>query len=63
MTDKLIYIPRDNTQNTPFCRIQEVVETFGLKPTNQNSIKVPKIVETMIRKTLVTILIGSAEWI
>ena len=52
MADKLMYIPNDNTQNNPFCRLQEVVETFSLKPTNQNSIKVPKNVQTMIRKTL-----------
>ena len=29
MTDKLMYIPNDNTQNYLFCRLQLVVETFG----------------------------------
>ena len=45
----MMYIPIDHTQNYPFCRLlQLVVETFGLdtqlnEPTNQNSIKVPKV--------------------
>ena len=29
MADKLMYIPSDDTQNYPFCRLQLVVETFG----------------------------------
>ena len=29
MTDKLMCIPHDETQNNPFCRLQLVVETFG----------------------------------
>ena len=28
MADKLMYIPNDNTQSYPFCRLQFVVETF-----------------------------------
>ena len=28
MSNKLIYIPNDNTQNYPFCRLQLVVESF-----------------------------------
>ena len=28
MADKLMYIPNDDKQNCPFCRIQLVVETF-----------------------------------
>ena len=28
MTDKLMYIPNDDTQNYPFCRLKLVVETF-----------------------------------
>ena len=46
MANKLMYIPNDNTQNYTFCRLQKVVETFGyssFKPTNQNSVKVPKV--------------------
>ena len=27
MTDKLMYIPNDNTQNYQFCRLELVVET------------------------------------
>ena len=29
MADKFMYIPNDNKQNYPFCRIKLVVETFG----------------------------------
>ena len=29
MTDKLMYIPNDDTHNDLFCRFQLVVETFG----------------------------------
>ena len=45
MAGQLIYIPNDDTQIYPFCRLQSVVETYGLL-TNQNSIKVPKIVNS-----------------
>ena len=51
MSDKLIYIHNDDTQNYPFSRLQLVVEMFVKclktqpnEPTNQNS-KVPKIVK------------------
>ena len=40
MANKLIYIPKDITQNQPFCRLQLVVETFGhstYELTNQKS--------------------------
>ena len=55
MADKLMYIPKDETQNYPFCRSQLVVQTFGSlswKPTNRNLIKVPKVVKQQIKKTL-----------
>ncbi len=29
MTDKLMYIPNDDTQNYPFSRLQLLVQTFG----------------------------------
>ena len=29
MTDKLLCIPNDNTQNIPFCRLQLVANMFG----------------------------------
>ena len=54
MGDKLKYIHNNNdTQNYSFCRLQLVVETFGLQinePTNQNSIKVvqPKNKKTLL---------------
>ena len=28
IADKFMYIPNDDTQNYPFCRLQIVVETF-----------------------------------
>ena len=46
-----MYIPNENTQNYPFCRLQLVVETFGnstkCEPTNQNTLKVPKVFKPM----------------
>ena len=29
MADKMMYIPKNDTQNYPFFRLQLVVETFG----------------------------------
>ena len=51
MADKLMYIPNDNKQNYPFCRLQLVVETFG-HPGIQNSFKVPKVVKPTKTKSL-----------
>ncbi len=51
MADKLMYIPNYYTQNYHFCRLQLVVETLG-HLTNQNSIKVPRVVQTTNEKTL-----------
>ena len=46
--------PNDYT-NYPFCRLQLVVETFTQlnKPTNQNLIKVSKVVKSTSKKTSV----------
>ena len=44
-----MYIPKDDTQNYPFWILQLVVETLGHssnEPTNQNSLKVPKVVSS-----------------
>ena len=49
MYDKLIYITNDEKQNYPICRSRLLVEKFGhsgLEPTNQDSIKVPKVFES-----------------
>ena len=38
MADKLMYIPNDDTQGYPFCRLQLEVKAFGTQinePTNQ----------------------------
>ncbi len=29
MADKLMYIPNDDTQDYPFCRLQSAMEAFG----------------------------------
>ena len=49
-----MYIPHDNTQNYHFCKVQLVVETFGQlnDQTNQNSLKIPKVVKPTNEKTL-----------
>ena len=53
MADKLMYIPNDGTQNYFFCRLKLVVETYELnKPTNQNSVKVPKVIKPTNKNTL-----------
>ena len=39
MADKLIYIPNEDTQNYPFCRLLLVVETQLNEPTKHNSNK------------------------
>ena len=54
MADKFMYIPNDDTQNYPFCKIQLMVETFGQlnEPTNQCSNKVLKVFKPMNKKIL-----------
>ena len=46
MDDKLMYIPDDDTQNFHFFSLQLN------EPTNQSSIKVPKVVRPTNKKTL-----------
>ncbi len=56
MTDELMYIPNDDTQNYSFCKLQLVVETFGHLPlqTNQsNLIKVLKVVKPTNKKKVI----------
>ena len=50
MANKLMYIPNDDPQNNPFCRLQ--LDTQQNEPSNQNSIKVPKVDKTTNKKTL-----------
>ena len=56
MTDKLMYIFNVKTQNYSFYKIQIVVkkrsDTQLNKATNQNSLKVPKVVGPTNKKTL-----------
>ena len=53
MANKLMNIPNDDTQNYPFCRIELMFKTlYALlnEPTNQNSIKVPKVFNSTNKK-------------
>ncbi len=55
MDNKLMYIPNDVTQtNNPFGELQLVVKRLDTQlnePTNQNLIKVPKVVRSTNKKT------------
>ena len=45
MADKLMYILNDDTQNYPLCRLKLADKSLNTKlnkPTNHNSVKVPK---------------------
>ena len=55
MTDKLIYIPNNDTQNCPICRLKlwlKRLNTQRNKPTHKNSVKVLKVVKLTDKKTL-----------
>ena len=55
MADKIIYIPNDDTQNDPLCRLHLVVEAFGHSAewTNQSEFyKFLKVVTPTNKKTL-----------
>ena len=51
VADKLIYIPNYDTQNTPSVDYNKWLKR--LDTTNQNSIKVPKVVKLTYKKTLI----------
>ena len=51
MADKLLYIPNEDTQNYPFCRLQLVVLTFGHSEMNlSNFYKSPQSFKANERK-------------
>ena len=51
MADKLMYIPNDDTQNYPFCKLLKHLKTQLNESTNKNSMKANKVVENQrIRK-------------
>ena len=54
MADKLLYIHNDYTQNYLFCRLQLVVKNVKTlnEPTNENSIKFPKVDKSANKKML-----------
>ena len=57
MAVNLMYIPNDDTQNQPFCGLHLVIKTFGqstYEPTNENSLKVTKVIKPTNKKTSVT---------
>ena len=47
-----MYIPNDDTQNYPFCKLQLVVEISGHPTFNKANWVVPKIVMPTNKKTL-----------
>ena len=53
MADKLMYISNDDKQNYPLSRLKLVVKHLNTQlnePTNQNSLKSPKLLSQRIRK-------------
>ena len=52
MADRLMYIPNDDTQNYPLCRLQLVVETFEHSTMWTNQSKFTIVVEPTNRKAL-----------
>ena len=44
-------VTNDDTQNYPFCRLHLAVDTQLNELTNQNFIKVPKVVNSTNKKT------------
>ena len=62
MADKLVYIPNNDSQNYSFCNLQLVVETLDTQfkeTTNQNFIKVPKVVKQRYYNSIRTSVINS----
>ena len=54
MADKLFYVPNNGTKSYPICRLHLVVgclDTQPNKPTNQNSIKITKVIKQTNKKT------------
>ena len=55
MANKLMFIPNDDTQNYPFCSKNYWLKRLNSqlnKPTNQKSLKNPKVVKPRNKKTL-----------
>ena len=50
MAYKLMYIPDDDTQNYPFCRLKFVIETFNTYLNRTINQKVPKVVSQLMGK-------------
>ena len=53
MYNKFIYLPNDDTKKTTSVDYnQQLMDTYLYEPTNQNSIKVPKVGKPTNEKTL-----------
>ena len=53
-----MYIPNNDAQNKPYCRLQLVVECYDTQIdelTNQNLMKVLKVVKPMNKKNIIII--------
>ena len=62
MADKLMYIPNDDSQNYPICKLKLVVETLNTelnKSTNQKSLKSPKLLSQRIEESVIIKLWGT----
>ena len=57
MVDELIFIPNDDTQNYPFCRLKLVVETFYTRLDKPIKIH-KKVVEPRNKKNIIKKLWG-----
>ena len=55
MAVKLMYIPKDDSQNYSYCRLKLVVETFGYSTLWSNQIKIAEV-SKVVRPTNKTAL-------
>ena len=53
MVDKLMYIPNDETENYPLQLVVQCLDTYFNEQTNQNSIKIPKVVKPTNKKIII----------
>ena len=67
MAHKLIYIPNYVTRNYPFCRLILKIESLDTQlnePTDQNSIKVSKVVKPTKQKLIIKLWgLCNKQWI
>ena len=52
MADKLMYIPNDDTQNYPFCRLKLVLKHLNTQLIETTNQKVPKVIKSRNKKVI-----------